>query len=101
MLRNRNNAASKLSVTVACCGSAVALLILLVGYVENAKTHMSNLRNTAEPVNQTVVIQAMPNELFSWYSIPMSEFHEEFYRILHQIPENVEIVYIESVDSNQ
>ena len=45
------------------------------------------------PKNQTVVIQELPDDTFSWFFVPISEFHEKYYRILHEIPEDVEIIY--------
>ena len=62
-------------------------------YGQNAQTHKLNLQSTVAPENQTIVIRELPDDTYSWYFVPVSEFHEEYYRILYDIPEHVEIIY--------
>ena len=93
LLRRKGRFGRKLSAGIACCASALALLTLLVGYGQNAETHKLNLQRTDARTNQAIVIQELPDDLFSWYFVPVSEFHEKYYRIFHEIPEDVEIVY--------
>ena len=93
LLHRKQMFAKKLTELVTYCGAAVALLILLFGYGKNAQTHKLNLKNTADFQNQTVIIQELPDDMYSWYFVPIGEFHEEYYRILHEIPETVDIVY--------
>ena len=45
--------------------------------------------------NHTIVIEELPDDIYSWYFVPIGEFHENYYRILHEIPDSVEIVYEE------
>ena len=93
LFRRKDRFTKKLSTIITCCGSAAALLILLIGYGQNTQTHKLNLQSTMAQENQKIVIQELPDDTFSWYFVPISEFHEGYYRILHDVPENVEIVY--------
>jgi hypothetical protein len=93
LLRRKPAFVKKLAMVITCCGSAAAMLILLIGYGRNVETHKINLQSTAAQKNQRIVIQELPDDTYSWYFVPVSEFHEEYYRILHDIPEDVEIVY--------
>lgn len=98
LIRRKQMFAKKLTELLTYCGAAVALLILLFGYGKNAQTHKLNLQNTADFQNQTVIIQELPDDMYSWYFVPIGEFHEEYYRILHEIPETVDIVYQSTSD---
>lgn len=80
------------------CAVVLAMVILIVGYAKNAPTHRQNLRNTAETTNNTIVIEELPDDLYSWYFVPIGKFHEEYYRLLHNIPQTVSIVYKELVE---
>ena len=93
LLKGKKNCVKKITTAIVCCGSAVALLVLLNGYGQNVQTHEMNLRNTAAPQNQTIVIWELPDDTYSWYFVPIGEFHEEYYRILYGIPEDYEIIY--------
>lgn len=75
------------------CVVVLVMVGLLMGYAKNAPIHRQNLRRTAEIQGDMIVIEELPNDIYSWYFVPISEFHEEYYRLLHEIPENVEIVY--------
>lgn len=77
------------------CAVALAMAALIVGYAKNAPVHRQNLRNTTEITDNTIVIQELPNDLYSWYFVPMGEFHEAYYRLLHNIPQTVSIDYEE------
>ena len=80
---------------VVCCMSMFALVGLILGYAQNVPTHRQNLRATAQMHNGTVNIEELPDDRYSWYFVPIGEFHEDYYRILHEIPDSVEIVYEE------
>lgn len=71
-----------------------ALLILILGYGGNAAVHRQNLKNTENPENGVITLRYLPNETYSWYHIPFDNQHEHYYRLLHKIPENVEIEYV-------
>lgn len=75
------------------CGMVLSLTVLFSGYLGNAAVHRSNLENTARHQGQTVVIQELPNDLYSWYFVPFGEFHEDYYRLLYNIPDGTEIIY--------
>lgn len=77
------------------CVVVLVLAGLLAGYAKNAPVHRQNLRNTAAPKENVVVIEELPNDLYSWYFVPIGSFHEEYYRQLHKIPDSVEIIYEE------
>lgn len=83
----------KIPAFIAYCGSVAALLVLLIGYGKNAPIHALNLQSTTNPENNVITIQELSDDTYSWYFVPISEFHEEYYRILHEISENVEIIY--------
>lgn len=78
-----------------CCLTVLALAVVGLGYAGNAPVHRENLRNTADMQDDTIIIRELPDDTYSWYSVPIGEFHEEYYRILHEIPQTVEIVYEE------
>lgn len=75
------------------CAVVLAMAILIAGYAKNTPVHRQNLRNTAQITDSTIVIAELPDDLYSWYFVPIGEFHEDYYRILHEIPDSVEIVY--------
>ena len=75
------------------CTVVLAMAILIAGYAKNTPVHRQNLRNTAQITDSTIVIAELPDDLYSWYFVPIGEFHEDYYRMLHEIPDSVEIVY--------
>lgn len=75
------------------CAVVLAMAILIAGYAKNTPVHRQNLRNTAQITDSTIVIAELPDDLYSWYFVPIGEFHEDYYRMLHEIPDSVEIVY--------
>lgn len=71
-----------------------ALLILFLGYARNVPVHLQNLKQTTENSDSGELhLEALPDETYSWYFIPMGEFHEEYYKIYHTISDSVEIIY--------
>lgn len=77
------------------CLVVLALVGMLMGYARNVPTHRQNLLRTAQVDNNSIVIEELPDDIYSWYFVPIGEFHEEYYRILHEIPDSVEIIYEE------
>ncbi|MBS1402661.1 MAG: hypothetical protein HPZ79_06730 [Oscillospiraceae bacterium] len=84
----------KISVSIIHLGTVLSLSILLVGYANNTSTHHQNLRNTTAENTDTIYLSQLPDETYSWYFIPFGEFHEQYYRLYHQIPDNTTIEYI-------
>ena len=80
---------------VAFFATVVSLAILITGYASNTQTHEANLQRTKNPEDRVIVLEELPDTIYSWYTIPMGEFHEGYYRILHEIPADVEIIYQE------
>lgn len=78
---------------VLCCAVFLSLVGVFVGYAKNIPTHRMNLQQTEAQWDNSIIIRELPNDIYSWYFVPISEFHEEYYRLLHDIPENVEIIY--------
>ena len=79
----------------------VSMIAIFIGYGTNIKVHLKNLENTNHVKNGgSIILEELPDELFSWYFIPIDEFHEKYYRLYNEIPENVEIVYREKLDLN-
>lgn len=77
--------------------SIMILLNLAIGYAANRETYCENNINSEE-TKEEIVLTELPNETYSWYSIPMNEFHERYYKMYYGIPENYNFKYIESVD---
>ena len=73
--------------------TAISLMILVAGYGANAGTHRENLRRTRDPESRVIVLKELPDDTCSWYLTPFNDFHETYYRILHTIPEDVQIVW--------
>ena len=40
-----------------------------------------------------IVIREVPNDIYSWYTVPFSEFHERYYREYYNIGDEIEIIY--------
>ena len=78
-----------------CCTTVLIMFGLLVGYAKNSLTHCENLQYTYTQKNSTVFIKELPNDIYSWYFVPFSEFHENYYRILHGISEETDILYVQ------
>lgn len=93
LLCRKQTVVKKLATVITCCGLAAAMLIILIGYGRNVETHKMNLQSTAAQENQRIAIRELPDDTYSWYFVPISEFHEEYYRILHDISEDVVISY--------
>ena len=77
------------------CLVVLALVGMFAGYARNVPVHRQNLLRTREMQSNTIVIEELPDDVYSWYFVPIGEFHEEYYRILHEIPDSVEIIYEE------
>lgn len=75
--------------------TALALFFVFAGYFGNVRTHNTNIQNTKAAENNTVFLNELEDDIYSWYFIPMGDFHENYYRIYHSLPENVEIQYAE------
>ena len=77
--------------------TVAALLILFIGYQKNSVQLKKNIENTQNVrKNEKIHIFELENEEYSWYSIPMGEFHEEYYRRYYDLPDTAEIEYIEN-----
>lgn len=72
-------------------GIVTALLILCVGYRANVSTYQENLQST-KLKNDSVTIKELPNKVYSWYSVPFNEFHDQYYRAYHGLGD-VEVLY--------
>lgn len=94
LLKNRAGALHIGGVILSRVAVVSALVILFVGYAGNAATHIANLSRTSQVSSQNeLVLQELPDDLYSWYFIPMGEFHESYYRLYHCIPDSVVIKY--------
>ncbi|MDY2926408.1 MAG: DUF6056 family protein [Eubacteriales bacterium] len=72
-----------------------SLTVLIVGYARNGPIHLENIENTKKAsINEPLRMNELPDDTFSWYFIPMNEFHEEYYKKYHDIPNSIEIEYI-------
>lgn len=79
-----------LSVTVRLC-TVVSLLTMCLGYGLNFTTYQDNIKSTLES-SDVITIKAVPYEIYSWYSTPFSEFHENYYRIYYGLDSQI-IIY--------
>ena len=72
----------------------IAMAILLLGYAGNVPTHIRNIEQTERNADHGEIrLQELPNDIYSWYFIPMGEFHENYYRVYHSISDSVVIHY--------
>ena len=77
------------------------MIMLLVGYAGNAQIHTENIRASKNAFGQRILeIQALRKDMYGWYSVPLSEFHEGYYRRYYELPDNLEIHYIENIEEN-
>ena len=63
------------------------------GYAGNVQTYKENIQNTRQPEKGVIVIREVPNDIYSWYTVPFSEFHERYYREYYNIGDEIEIIY--------
>ena len=71
-----------------------AMTLLLLGYANNVHAHIANIEQTKLTSDYGELrLQELPNDTYSWYFIPMGEFHEDYYRVYHNIPDSVVINY--------
>lgn len=78
----------------------LALLILVIGYAENAVIHMGNIKSTTSAAQTgEVVLHELPDDTYSWYFIPMIDFHEDYYKRYYGLPADTNIKYIENENS--
>ena len=93
--KGRESLLQKVSALLIYCGTVFSLLVLCIGYGRNASVHHLNLADTKAPNVHSIEIRELPNDVYSWYFVPIGEFHENYYRILHDIPQDTEIIYVE------
>ncbi len=74
-------------------GVILAFGTLLHGYAGNVQTYKENIQNTRQPEKGVIVIREVPNDIYSWYTVPFSEFHERYYREYYNIGDEIEIIY--------
>lgn len=80
------------------CAALISLLGVLIGYAQNVPVYRKNLDSTHAQEDGKIVIKQLPNETYSWYFVPFGEFHEDYFRMLHGISEDIEIIYEVSSD---
>ena len=77
--------------SVVSISAILSMLILIMGYWQNSIVLEENEKCTRSD-QSVIALSVLPKEDFSWYSIPMNEFHEYYYKQYHQIEEK-EIIY--------
>lgn len=83
------------------CATVFSLIMLLAGYAGNAQIHTENIQASKNASGQSILeIQALRKDMYGWYSVPLSEFHEGYYRRYYELPDNLEIHYIENIEEN-
>lgn len=77
------------------CSMVVTLGILLLGYAQNVSTYIINIENTKSIDGdiKNLKLKELPDDTYSWYFIPMLEFHENYYKSYYELPEQVNITY--------
>ena len=72
--------------------TVVTMLSVCMGYGGNRSIYVEN---TAQSVsgNMEIELHQLPDETYSWYQIPLSEFHEAYYRRYYQL-DDAKIIYI-------
>lgn len=91
--KNMSSAVSGIGKAVTSVGVVLSLVILIIGYAGNVPVYEENLSSTHNPEGQTIVLKELHDDTYAWYTIPLNEFHETYYRQLYSIPEDVQIVY--------
>ena len=99
VLKARKSASATLWRAGACVCVLFSLISLLVGYRQNVPVHRENIENT-ESATQTgkLSLRELPDDTYSWYFIPMGEFHEDYYKRYYELPETVELDYLERAE---
>ncbi len=94
-IKNRS-VAYIVSRAVTVIATVVALLVLFIGYNNNRTIHKMNIQNTlAAEESGKIRLYELEDDTFSWYFIPMGEFHENYYRRYHGLSNEIEFEYIE------
>ncbi len=81
---------------IALC-SVIALLSICIGYGSNVITYRNNLDATRSKVDP-IVLKSLPNYDYSWYHMPLSDFHEDYYRQYYNL-DDANILYDVSEDT--
>lgn len=76
---------------------AAAMLTLLFGYAANAPTLRGNLERTLNHDGNTIILKDPPTG-YSWYMF--NYWQEKHFRILYNIPDDVEIVLEQVTENN-
>lgn len=94
LMKNRESAMRTVLNVLTYSSVVTAMAILLSGYAGNVSTHVENITRTEQASEHGELrLQELPNDGYSWYFIPMGEFHENYYRVYHGIPDSVAIDY--------
>ncbi len=94
LMKNRERAMRTMLNVITYSSVVAAMTILLLGYTSNVSTHVENIARTKQ-VSECgeLRLQELPDDVYSWYSLPMGEFHENYYKVYHGIPDSVVINY--------
>ena len=71
--------------------SAAAMISVCIGYGSNVSIYRGNLAATHSKQN-SITLKSVPEFEYSWYHMPLSEFHENYYKQYYGI-ENTVIQY--------
>lgn len=95
IFRSNSFKASFVPATVYICTIA-SLLTTLYGYKSNVPAYRKNISAT-QAQKDVIVLESLPNSDYSWYQIPLSKFHEKWYKIYYRVEES-EIVYLDTME---
>lgn len=97
LIRNKGQLRLNLQPILIRSSVMISLLILVIGYGRNAVIHIENIKSTSSAVQTgEAVLYELRDDTYSWYFIPMIEFHENYYRRYYNLPDFVKIKYIEN-----
>ena len=82
-------------------GSCIALLILFAGYGSNVPVMLENQHESKFPGTSTILLKEPPAPNYSWYRLPLGDFHEPYYRQYYRLPDTFDIQYsLNSIKEN-
>jgi hypothetical protein len=72
--------------------TAAALIVLCLGYGSNVQTYKANLASINKK-QETVIIQQLPHEKYSWYWVPFGDFHTDYCKQYYELEETTALVF--------
>ena len=94
ILRRRKSLVLSAEKVLTCVAVIVSLSLLIFGYAHNSSGHLENIESTKKAEDSgKAVLHELYDDTYSWYFIPMNEFHEKYYIKYHGLSDSIKIEY--------